>query len=77
MPNLSILDADVVMISYLGDDQRVFLESNPVFQQLDAVRDGRYVRVEFDVSAALAFPSALSISYGLDRTVQAITAVLS
>ncbi|MGH3475937.1 MAG: hypothetical protein ACRDQD_03765 [Nocardioidaceae bacterium] len=51
-----------MMISYPTADDRTFLESNPVFQQLDAVKNGKYVRLEQADSAALGFPSALSIA---------------
>ncbi|MGH3839775.1 MAG: hypothetical protein ACRDSF_29330 [Pseudonocardiaceae bacterium] len=53
-----------MIISYPTDDDRTFLESNPVFQQLDAVKNGKYVRLEQADSAALGFPSALSIPLG-------------
>lgn len=74
--NLGVFEADVMLVSYVADDDRSFLESNPLFQQLDVVRDGGYIRTEQRVSAALAFPSVLSIPYGLERTVAAIAAVL-
>ena len=74
--NLGVFEADVMLVSYVADDDRSFLESNPLFQQLDVVRDGGYIRTEQWVSAALAFPSVLSIPYGLERTVAAIAAVL-
>jgi iron complex transport system substrate-binding protein len=76
LENLGVLDADVMMISYTTSDDRTFLESNPLFQQLDAVKNGNYVRLEQTESAALGFPSALSIPWGLERTVTAIANVL-
>lgn len=72
-----VLEADVVLMSYVGDDSRALLESNPVFQQLNAVRNGNYIATERPVSAALGFPSVLSIPYGLERTVAAIARVLA
>lgn len=74
--NLGVLDADVVIFSFPAGGEE-YLESIPVFGQLDAVRAGRYVRLETDTSTALAFPSALSIPYGLDRMVRALSAILT
>jgi len=76
LENLDVLEADVMLISYPTADDRSFLESKQVFQQLDAVKNGRYVRQEQLDSAALGFPSARSIPWGLDRTVTAIANVL-
>lgn len=75
--NLGVLDADVMLISYPTAADRSFLESSPFFQQLDAVRNGTYVLLDNSVSPALSFPSALSLPYGLDRTVTAVTEVLT
>ncbi|MGH3616064.1 MAG: iron-siderophore ABC transporter substrate-binding protein [Pseudonocardia sp.] len=75
--NLDVLDADVMLISYPTAADRAFLESSPLFQQLDAVRNGTYILLDNSVSPALGFPSALSIPYGLDRTVAAVTEVLT
>ncbi|MGH3565653.1 MAG: iron-siderophore ABC transporter substrate-binding protein [Pseudonocardia sp.] len=77
MENLGVLDADIMLISYPTAADRTFLESSPLFQQLNAVRDGTYVLLDNAVSPALGFPSALSIPYGLDRTVTAIADVLA
>ncbi|MGH3983259.1 MAG: hypothetical protein ACRDST_11390 [Pseudonocardiaceae bacterium] len=61
-PVTTFLEADAMMISYPTDDDRTFLEPNPLFQQLDAVKNGNYLRLDQAESAALGFPSALSIS---------------
>jgi iron complex transport system substrate-binding protein len=76
LENLGVLEADVMLVSYTTPADRTFLESQQVFQELDAVKDGKYVRQEQIVAAALGFPSALSIPWGLDRTVTAIANVL-
>ncbi|MGH3813935.1 MAG: hypothetical protein ACRDUV_16025 [Pseudonocardiaceae bacterium] len=77
MENLGVLDADVVIIAHFADDDRTFVESSPLFQQLDAVKNGDYIPMEFLVSFALAFLSPLSIPYALDRVVPAVADVLA
>jgi len=77
LENLNVLDADVMLVSYPSATDQTFLESSPLFEQLNAVRIGTYVVFDQPVSVALGFPSALSIPYGLDRTVAAIAEVLS
>lgn len=76
LENLGVLDADVMIVSYPTDADRKFLESSPLFQQLNAVKNGTYVRLDQSTSTALGFPSALSIPYGLDQTVTAVANVL-
>jgi len=77
LENLSVLDnADLMLVSYPAPTDRTFLESSPLFPQLNAVKNGTYVVFEHSVALALGFPSALSIPYGLDRTVTAIAAAL-
>lgn len=76
LENLRVLDADLMLVSYPDDTGQAFLESSPIFQQLEAVKNGNYVPLDKAVSAALGFPSALSIPYGLDQTVNAVARIL-
>lgn len=77
MENLGVLDADIVFMNYVNDDDRTLIESNPIFQQLGAVKNGNYLVLGLPVSFATGFPSPLSIPYGLDRTVTAVAKVLA
>lgn len=77
LENLGVLEADVMIITYLTDNDRTFLESNQVFQQLDAVKNGNYLPLDYLVSFALAYLSPLNIPYALDRAVPAVTNVLA
>ncbi|MGH3915748.1 MAG: iron-siderophore ABC transporter substrate-binding protein [Pseudonocardiaceae bacterium] len=77
LENLGVLDADLMLVSFPAAADRLFLESSPLFGQLDAVKNGAYVVFDNPVSLALGFPSALSIPYGLDRTVTAIADALA
>ncbi|MGH4010793.1 MAG: iron-siderophore ABC transporter substrate-binding protein [Pseudonocardiaceae bacterium] len=77
LENISMLNADVVIITYFVDDDKDFVESSQLFQQFDAVKDGNYIPLNFLVSFALAFPSPLSIPYALDQVVPAVANVLA
>lgn len=74
--NLGVLDADVLIVTYATDDDRSYLESSQLFQQLNAVKNSNYVPLDLFVSIALAFPSPLTIPYALDRTVDSLNRVL-
>ncbi|MGH3963276.1 MAG: iron-siderophore ABC transporter substrate-binding protein [Pseudonocardiaceae bacterium] len=76
LENLGVLDADVVFVTYVTDDDRALIEANPIFQRLDAVQSGNYLVLGLPVALAMGFPSPLSIPYGLDRTVTAVAKVL-
>lgn len=68
LEQLSVLDADVMLLTHFGgDNARTAFEANPLFQQLAAVRRGSYVVVDNDVAIGLAFPSVLSIPYSVER----------
>lgn len=77
LENLDVLDADIVFVNYVTGDDRALIESNQVFQQLDAVKNGNYLALGLPVALATGFPSPLSIPYGLDRTVTAVAKVLA
>ena len=74
LEQLSILDADVVILSYPDPTVRSKLESQAVFQELAAVKRGSYIALDMAAAVAVAFPSALSIPYGLDATVPRLVA---
>jgi iron complex transport system substrate-binding protein len=75
--NLGVLDAEVMIVTAQTDEDREFFESNPLFSQLNAVKNGNYVQIPFPVSVATAFPSPLSIPYALDKMVPAVAEVLA
>lgn len=77
LENLGVLDADLMFVNYVSDDDRTLIESNPVFQQLDAVKNKTYLVLGLPVALATGFPSPLSIPYGLDRTVTAVAEALA
>jgi iron complex transport system substrate-binding protein len=73
---LRTLDADVMVLSYSSAASRAKVEAEPLFQQIPAVRRGAYVPVETTTAVSIAFPSALSIPYGLQKTIPLIAAAL-
>lgn len=66
---LDLLDADILLLTFNSPEAREALEANPLFQALPAVQRGAYVALELPTAIALAFPSALSIPYGLEQVV--------
>lgn len=76
---MSLLDADLLMINYLTPGARRTLEAKPLFTRLRAVRRGSYIALGSDppLAIAMAFPSLLSIPYALDEVVPLIARALT
>ncbi len=73
---LRTLDADVMVLSFSSAATRAKLEAEPLFQQIPAVRRGAYVPVDTTTAVSIAFPSAISIPYGLQKTIPLIAGAL-
>ena len=71
---LRLLDQDVVVVYGTEKD----FEGFPLFQRLDAVREGRviYMDVDGDFANALGFSSPLSIPFALDQAVPQLAAAV-
>jgi len=71
---LRLLDQDVVVVYGSEKD----FEGFPLFQRLDAVREGRviYMDVDGDFANALGFSSPLSIPFALDQAVPQLAAAV-
>lgn len=74
---LSVLDADVVILSYPDAAIRAQFESQAVFKDLSAVKRGSYIALDLAAAVAVAFPSVLSIPYGLQVLVPELAAAAS
>ncbi|SEP36103.1 ABC transporter substrate-binding protein [Amycolatopsis saalfeldensis] len=74
---LDLLDADVLVLTYTTPGSRAQTEAQPLFQQLAAVRRGSYLALDLTTAIALAFPSALSVPYGLSQCVPKLAAALA
>jgi iron complex transport system substrate-binding protein len=64
-----LLDADVVMGTSPSQAELRELAAHPLFARLPAVREGRYVELPLSPATSMAFPSALSVQYGLKEIV--------
>ncbi|WIX78250.1 iron-siderophore ABC transporter substrate-binding protein [Amycolatopsis carbonis] len=73
---LDLIDADVLVLTYTTPGSRAQTEALPLFQQLPAVRRGSYVALDLTTALALAFPSALSVPYGLNEVVPKISGAI-
>ncbi|MFF4600279.1 ABC transporter substrate-binding protein [Amycolatopsis sp. NPDC001319] len=73
---LDLIDADVLVLTYTTPGSRAQTEALPLFQQLPAVRRGSYVALDITTAIALAFPSALSVPYGLQQVVPKISGAI-
>lgn len=76
LERLDVLDADVLILTYITPAQQTKLEANPLFRRLPAVRRGAYIALPLPVSVAMAFPSALSIPYALSKAVPLLAKAL-
>ena len=64
-----LLDADVMIGTSPSPAELDGLAANPLFARLPAVRAGRYVELPISPATSMAFPSALSVEYGLAEIV--------
>lgn len=65
--NISLLDADVVVMLYATDELREQVEALELFRNLRGVRDGRYFVMDLPTTSALRTPTVLSIRWGLEQ----------
>ncbi|MEC3993911.1 iron-siderophore ABC transporter substrate-binding protein [Actinacidiphila sp. DG2A-62] len=71
---LDLLDADVVILTFATEPERKSFEAQPLFRKLKAVRRGSYLALDMPTAIAVAFPSVLSLPYGLDAVVPKLAA---
>ena len=75
--NLDLLDADLLVVSPIGTTAKE-IRANRVFQQVPAVKDGRYVILDDPtISKAYSTNSTLSISYALENVPDILSEALS
>lgn len=65
--NISLLDADIVVMLYATPELRRQIEEFALFRNLRGVRDGRYVVVDLPTATALRSPTVLSIPWALEQ----------
>lgn len=75
---LDLLDQDLLIFlgtTQMADGPQQVLD-DPLIQQLDAVKDGRYLFVPVDIDNAIQFSSVLSLEYALEGIVPELEAVI-
>lgn len=83
LENLDVADADVVLIAYpFGDEgllTRKELESNPLWQDIPAVRDGRWAIVDSasGLASDLAYPDVLSYPVVVEEITPVVAGALA
>lgn len=75
---IALIDRDVLVWNFgTSEGARASLEANPLYRQLDVVRDGRVVYVADPVvSGALTWSTVLSIPFALDALVPTLAATV-
>lgn len=71
-----VLDADVVVGTSPDVSSLDEVTGNPVFARVPAVARGSYISIGLGPASALAFPSVLSIPYGLEQLVPELQTAL-
>lgn len=78
LEQLSVLDvAEVLVWGTESDDDRTALESEPLYNDLQAVKDGKLVFTDGLTAGAIYFTSPLSLPYVLDALVPALASTLA
>lgn len=73
---IGVIDADLIVAFPIGLPATEITES-PIFQQIPAAVDGRFVVIDGDLSAAYSLNTTLSAAYALEALVPLIDAALS
>lgn len=71
-----VMDADLLVGTELESGGLAELGRETLFERLDAVRGGRYVRQRLAVGTSLAFPSALSLRFAVKHVVPRLAAAI-
>ncbi len=73
--NISVMDADIVIMLYATDELRRQVEGLELFQNLKGVQDGRYVVADLPTISALRSPTVLSVPWALQQIGPELTRV--
>ena len=65
--NISLLDADIVMMGYATKELQDQVEDLELFRNLRGVRDEQYIVIDLLTTSTLRSPTVLSIQWGLDQ----------
>jgi iron complex transport system substrate-binding protein len=67
LETLNLIDADLMILAFDSPEVKAAYEANPLFQQLEAVKSGRYIEVDLTTITQLRTPSVLGIRWVLDQ----------
>lgn len=67
LETLNLIDGDLVVIAFGSPEVQAAYEANPLYQQLEAVQEGRVVVVNLSAVTALRSPSVLGIRWVVDQ----------
>lgn len=75
---LGLLDADVLVWIVNAPAERERIEKEPLYQQLDIVREGRdlFLTLNDPLAGAISFSSVLSLPFALDQLVPQLAAAV-
>lgn len=74
---LALLDeADVVVWLPYAEGEVQYVLDDPIYQQLNIVKEGRDIVAPLDVGASLSFASVISIPFALEQLVPALSAAI-
>ena len=76
-PSRSALLNNDLLVYIVPEADRERFESDPLFQSLTAVQEGRTVYVDEALAGAMGFSSTLSLGYALDALVPQIESALA
>lgn len=75
LETLNLIDADLVVLAFGSPEVQAAYEANPIYQQLEAVQEGRVVVVDLSTVTQLRAPSVIGIRWVLDQLDPAFAAL--
>ncbi|MGW2541709.1 iron-siderophore ABC transporter substrate-binding protein [Kitasatospora sp. NPDC001574] len=74
--NLSVIDADLVVVFFPSAEAQKTFEANATFAQIPAVKEGRYITVNPSEAFALISPGVLNVEWATDQILPRIEKAL-
>jgi len=74
LENLSVLDADIIVVAAASQQELDAFARNPVAKSLGAVRRGASVPFNYTTAVSIAFPSTLSLQWAMTQVIPKLSA---
>jgi len=74
LENLSVLDADIIVVAASSQQELDTFAKSPVVESLGAMRRGAYVPFDYTTAVSIAFPSTLSLQWAMTHVVPKLSA---